>query len=146
MILRGSVLGYFFCKAVIHIPLGLRQTRSKCCCCLIPVRLQERASSYCDFWLLRVHGCLQGGHAPSYGAEPKIDLLLTRVLGLPQSIETDQRPDMKSRQGFWGAPAAAEGSENKLQVPLLAPRWGVSWFLTWAESRDGSRGQVGGVA
>ena len=37
----------------------------------------------------------------------------TRVLGLPQSIETDQRPDKRFRQGFIGTPDAQGGSENK---------------------------------
>ena len=31
----------------------------------------------------------------------------------PQSIEIDQRPDKKFRQGFIGAPATAGGRENK---------------------------------
>lgn len=46
------------------------------------------------------------------------DLILTRVLGLPQSIEIDQRPD-EIQARLYGAPAAAEGGENK-QLPLLA--------------------------
>ena len=49
-----------------------------------------------------------------------ITVLPTRVLGLPQSIEIDQKPDKKFRQGFIGAPVAAEGSENRQQVPSLA--------------------------
>ena len=32
-----------------------------------------------------------------------------QVLGLPQSIETDYRPDKKFRQGFTGAPVIAAG-------------------------------------
>ena len=40
-------------------------------------------------------------------------LTLTRVLGLPQSIEINLRPDRKCRQGFIGAPAAAGGRKNK---------------------------------
>ena len=60
------------------------------------------------------------------------------VLGL-KSVEIDKRPDEKFRQGFTGAPAVARGSENKQEVPLLAPRgrWGVgvgvcvSWSLKW---------------
>ena len=35
------------------------------------------------------------------------------ILGHPQSIEIDKKPDKKFRQGFIGAPAAAPGSENK---------------------------------
>ena len=41
------------------------------------------------------------------------EMTLTKVLGLPQSIEIDYRPDKKFRQGFIGVPAAAEGSGNK---------------------------------
>ena len=36
-------------------------------------------------------------------------MMSTKVLGLPQSIGIDQRPD-KYRQGFIGAPAAAAGN------------------------------------
>ena len=45
-------------------------------------------------------------------------VIVTRVLGLAQPIEIDQRPDKKFKQGFIGTPAAAGGS--KQQVPLLA--------------------------
>ena len=55
------------------------------------------------------------------GAESLVLALIpTRVLDLPQSVETDQRPDKKFRQGSTGAPAAAGGGENKHQVLLLA--------------------------
>ena len=36
-----------------------------------------------------------------------------RVLGLPQPIEIDKKPDKKFREGFIGPPAAAGGGENK---------------------------------
>ena len=36
-----------------------------------------------------------------------------------QSIEIDQRPDKIFSQGFIGAPAATEGSENKVTGPLV---------------------------
>ena len=42
------------------------------------------------------------------------------MLGFPQSIEIDQRPGKKFRQGPFGVPAAAVGSKNKQQFPLLA--------------------------
>ena len=42
-----------------------------------------------------------------------IFMILTRLLGLPQSIEIHYKPDKKFRQGFIGVPAAAVGSENK---------------------------------
>ena len=38
-------------------------------------------------------------------------LLLTTVLVLSQSVEIDQRPDKKSRQGFTGASAVAWENE-----------------------------------
>ena len=48
------------------------------------------------------------------GAESLVLALIpTRVLDLPQSVETDQRPDKKFRQGFTGAPAIAGESKNK---------------------------------
>ena len=43
----------------------------------------------------------------------RVIMLPTRVLDLPYSIEIDQRPGKKFRQGFIGVPAAAGGSENK---------------------------------
>ena len=74
-------------------------------------------------------------------------MLLTRVLGLPQSIEIDQRPGKKFRRGFIGAPAAAGGRENKPQVPLPAHSLsGASLFLIWGEGRGVSRGRAGGMA
>ena len=66
-------------------------------------------------------------------------MILTRVRGLPQSIEIDRRPDKKFRLGFIGAPAAAGLGEKTSKFPLLAP-WGeggVSWFLIWG---SGGRG------
>ena len=39
------------------------------------------------------------------------ELMPTRVLGLPQSIEIDKRPDKKFRQGFTGAPAPQAGAQ-----------------------------------
>ena len=42
-----------------------------------------------------------------------IFMILTRLLGLPQSIEIRYKPDKKFRQDFIGVPAAAVGSENK---------------------------------
>ena len=48
------------------------------------------------------------------------DLILTRVLGLPQSMEIDQRPDKKSRRGFTGAPTPLAGVGTTNQVPLPA--------------------------
>ena len=78
-----------------------------------------------------------------------MDVLPTRVLGLPQSIEIDKRPDKKFRQRFTGAPAAAAGSENKQQFPSLAcsfPDGGASLFLIWGEGTGVSRGRARGVA
>ena len=40
-------------------------------------------------------------------------LIPARVLGLPWSIEIDQRPERKLRQGFIGAPAETGGIEKK---------------------------------
>ena len=52
------------------------------------------------------------------------DLILTRVLGLPQS-EIDQRPDKKSRRGFPGAPTALAGVRtNNRPLPASFRRQG----------------------
>ena len=76
-----------------------------------------------------------------------------QVLGLPQSIEMDQRPDKKFRQGFIGAAAEVARSESKKQVPLLThslsgggkKEVGGSLFVTWGEGRNVSTGgQRGG--
>ena len=73
--------------------------------------------------------------------------LLASVLGLPQSIEIDQRPDKKFRQGFIRASTAALEGKNNQQVPLLthSPRGG-NLFLIWGKDRTMSRGQAGGMA
>ena len=73
-----------------------------------------------------------------------IHVIPTRVLGLPQSIEIDQRLDKKFRQGFIGAPAAAGRNENKLTVSLALSLGWMRWFLIWGEGRGGSRGQARG--
>ena len=69
-----------------------------------------------------------------------------RVLGLPQSIETDKRPDKKFSQGFIGAPAAAGWEQKQVTVPpARSPAGVVSWFLTWGEGSSVFRGQAGRV-
>ena len=42
-----------------------------------------------------------------------IFMILTRLLGLPQSIEIRYKPDKKFRQDFIGAPVETGGSEKK---------------------------------
>ena len=72
---------------------------------------------------------------------------MTRVLRLSQSIEIDQRPNKKFRQGFTGAPAAAGGSRNRQGVPLLPrPLKGPSSFLIWGEGRGVLAGWLRGLA
>ena len=46
-------------------------------------------------------------------------LIPARVLGLPWSIEIDQRPERKLRQGFIGAPAEAGGGGSKKKQHVL---------------------------
>ena len=55
----------------------------------------------------------------SLGYSDCFPTLQTRVIGLYQRTEIDQRLDKKFRQGFTGAPTVAEGSEDKLQFSLL---------------------------
>ena len=68
-----------------------------------------------------------------------MNVMLTRVLGLSPSIDTDYRPDRKSRRGFIGTPAAAIGSKNKQPVPSLACSLGggrlIPSYLAWGQER-----------
>ena len=100
---------------------------------------------------VHTHVHTQASFTPGFSPQKQV-LLPTRVLGLPQSIEIDQRPDKKFGEGCIGAPAAARGSEDKQQAPLLARslagrgREGASWFLIWGEGRGVSKGRAGRVA
>ena len=67
------------------------------------------------------------------------------VPALPQSMEIDGRTEKQFMQGLTRAPAVAEGREHK-QIPLLAPKRKVSWFLIWAQGWDVSRGGAKRVA
>ena len=60
-----------------------------------------------------------------------IGVFPSRVLGLSQSIEIDQRADKKFRQGFTGAPAAAVGSKNRNRLPCLLPVEGGSELVPY---------------
>lgn len=54
---------------------------------------------------------------------------MTRVLGLPQSIEI-KRIEKKFRQGLLGPLLRQAGSEKTNKIPLFAPlRWGQACFL-----------------
>ena len=68
-------------------------------------------------------------------------MLLRRVLGLCESIEINQSPDQKFRQGFTGAPAAARSRFSSFS---FADGGGVSWFLIQGEGSDVARGWDGG--
>ena len=46
-------------------------------------------------------------------------MLLNRVLGLPQSLEIDYRPDKKFRQGFIVAPDASGAARTDNKFPYL---------------------------
>ena len=52
------------------------------------------------------------------------ELISTKVLGFPQAIEIDKKPDKKFRQDFFMVPAATAGNKNKQQFPLLTPQGG----------------------
>ena len=60
---------------------------------------------------------LSRGHAPCWAPQN----VTNQSCWPPPSIKIDQRPDWKFRKGLIGAPAAAEGSKDKQQFPLLAP-------------------------
>ena len=76
------------------------------------------------------------------------DVLLTKVPGLPQSMEVDQRLDKKFRQdvSLLGPLLQLEGvrTSSRLQR-LFTPRGGASLFLSWGEGRGVSRGLARGV-
>ena len=71
-----------------------------------------------------------------------ITLIPARVLGLPQSIETDKKPVKKFRQGFIGDSTAAGGSENKKHLPFSHSLMGASWFLMCVQG-SGHKGSLG---
>ena len=76
-------------------------------------------------------------------------MLLTKVPGLPQSIEIDQRLDKKFRQGFalLGPLLQHEGvrTSDRLQC-LVFPEWDEFVpFLGWGVCVQGS-GQWGGLS
>lgn len=62
---------------------------------------------------LPLTSCVILGKSPNFSeynippCKMEILIMLTRVLDLPQSTETDGRPDKKFRQGLIEAPAAA---------------------------------------
>ena len=64
---------------------------------------------------LPLTSCVILGTSPDFSegnippCKMEILIILTRVLDLPQSTETDGRPDKKFRQGLIEAPAAAWG-------------------------------------
>ena len=68
-------------------------------------------------------------------------MILTRVLGLPQSIEIDQRPDKKFRQGFIGAGCRRE----RRQVTGSLARSLRGSELVPYEGRGVPRGRARGV-
>ena len=78
-----------------------------------------------------------------------MNVMLTGVLGLSPSIDTDYRPDRKSRRGFIGTPAAAIGSKNKQPVPSLACSLGggrlIPSYLAWGQERVGGLGWRDGL-
>ena len=57
-------------------------------------------------------------------------MLPNRVLGLPQSIEIDYRPDKKFREGFIVAPDAVGAARTGNRFPcLITSRSGARLFL-----------------
>ena len=75
--------------------------------------------------------------------EDNVVFPLDRVLGLPQSIELDYRPDRKFRQGFIGASDTAGGTRTNDRFPCWLPELGASWFLIWGEDTVCPRGTQG---
>ena len=72
-------------------------------------------------------------------------VLPTRVLGLPQSIEIDQRSDKNSGKALLGPLVHSGEPEQTTGLPACSQMRGTSVFLTWGEGRGVSRGQPGRV-
>ena len=66
--------------------------------------------------------------AVDHHLENRERVILTRVLGLPQSVKIDYRPDKKFRQAIIEGPAAAAGVRALSKV-------GAGWLLIWIEGR-----------
>jgi len=80
-------------------------------------------------------GLHEGEKTQIHEQAPFLPVRPTSVLGLPQSIEIDSRPNKKFRQGFIGAPVITGGSQSK-QVSLAhSPRRGRACFLYEARVR-----------
>lgn len=76
-------------------------------------------------WIQRLPWPLESYSADA-ASQRTIILLLTRVLGLPQSIEIDKRPHKSIRQGF----IVARMNENMQQFPCwLSPQGGQAGCL-----------------
>ena len=86
--------------------------------------------------------------SPNYHPTTPVPILIPhKVLGLPQPVEMDQRPDKKSRQGFTGA-TVQQGrvrARNRLLCSLPKQGVGLTWFLVQGEARGVSRGPAGDV-
>ena len=64
----------------------------------------------------------EGGKTQIHEQAPFLPVRPTSVLGRPQSIEIDSRPNKKLRQGFIGAPVIYQGGARIHKSPLLTPR------------------------
>ena len=63
---------------------------------------------------------LEADNCPMLGT---VSLILTRILGLPQSIKIDQRLDKELKQVFTGAPAAGDREWEQPKISLLLAPW-----------------------
>ena len=76
-----------------------------------------------------------------------LGLLLTQFLGLPQSIEIDQKLDRKFRQGYTGAPAAVMVGRKEQEVSrFLCSLPEVGQVASFFERRVGVCPEVAGGA
>ena len=57
------------------------------------------------------------------------ELIPNGVLAFPKSVETDERPDKKSRQGFIGGPAAFGRARTSKRFPCSRPKRGQAGSL-----------------
>ena len=77
-------------------------------------------------------------------------MLPTRILGLPQSIEIDWRPDKQFEAKLCGGPCCSNGeSEVTRSLARSLPEyWVLSLFIIWGEGKGVCRGsgQRGGLS
>ena len=112
-----------------------------------------QTTEFCDELQRPVYS--SNGTAAFKAFKPSSIVLRTSALGLPQSIEINQRPDKKFKQGFsWGPCCCREagatwGTRTSNRCPCLHTSWSrerLNCSLLWGEGSGVSRRRGRGVA